>query len=61
MRRQMVTGGAAKSNCPSNGGLVGIENLGPHPSKRLISDLILLSHARIVRPRLLVRKNSKEP
>jgi hypothetical protein len=57
----MTTGGAAKSNGHTNGSLVGVETLGPSPSKGLISDLIILSHAFIVQPHLLVRKNPEEP
>ena len=61
MHRQMTTSGAAKSNGPTNGGLVGVESFGPRPLKRLIFDLILLSHALIVRPHLLVRMDPEEP
>ena len=61
MHTQMTTGGAAKSNGHTNGSLVGVETLGPSPSKGLISDLIILSHAFIVQPHLLVRKNPEEP
>jgi len=57
----MAAGGAAKGNGPANRGLVEVENLGPRPSKTLISNLILLAHALIVRPHLLVRKNPEEP
>ena len=60
MYRQMTTGGTAKGNDPTNRGLVGNEILCPLQLKSLISDLILLSHALIVRLRLLVRKNSEE-
>ena len=48
VHRQMAAGGAAKNNGPTNWSLVGVENLGPRPSKSLISDLILLAHALIV-------------
>jgi hypothetical protein len=57
----MTTGGAAKSNGPTNGGLVGVESLGPGPPERLISNVILLAHALIVRPHLLVRENPEKP
>jgi len=60
MHRQMTTGGTAKSNGPTNGSLVGVESLGPRPPERLISDVILLAHALIVRPHLLVRENPEK-
>jgi len=56
----MTTGGAAESNGPTNGNLVGVESLGPRPLERLISNVILLAHALIVRPRLLVCKNPEK-
>jgi len=52
----MTTGGAAKSNGPTNGSLVGVESLGSRPPKRLISDDIFLAHALMVQPHLLVRE-----
>jgi len=57
----MTTSGAAKSNGPTNGSLVGVESLGPRPPKRLISNLILVYHALIVQPHLLVYQNPEEP
>ena len=57
----MTTGGAAKSNGPTNGRLVGVESLGPRPTERLISDVILLAHALIVRPHLFVREYPGKP
>ena len=57
MHRQMETGGAAKSNGPTNESLVGVESLGPRPPERLIFDVIFLTHALIVRPHLLVCEN----
>jgi len=58
----MTTGGAAKSNGdPTNGSLVGVESLGPCPLERLISDVILLAHALIERPHLLVCENPEKP
>ena len=61
MHRQMTTGGAAESNGPTNGNLVGVESLGPRPLERLISNVILLAHALIVRPHLFVSKNPEKP
>ena len=40
MHRQTTTDGAAEGNGPTNGGLVGIENLGPQPLKSLFSDVV---------------------
>ena len=54
-------GGAANSNGPTNGSLVGVESLGPRPTERLISDVILLAHALIVRPHLFVREYPGKP
>ena len=56
----MAASCAAKGNGPTNGGLVGVENLGLHPTIRLTSDLILLAYALIVRPHLVVRKNPEK-
>jgi len=61
MHRQMATGGRAKGNGPTNECLVGIEILGPRPSKSLSSNLIHLTDALIVRPRLFVCKDPEEP
>jgi len=58
--RQMVTAGKAKGDGPTNGGLDGIEILGPLPSQRHSSDLVLFAHVLIVRSRLLVHKNPEE-
>ena len=61
MHRQMTNGGAAKTNSPTNGSLVGVESLGPPQPERIISDVILLAHALLVRPHLLVRENPDKP
>jgi len=45
----------------TNGSLVPVEYLGPRPSKSLISDLVRLAHALIVRPHLFVSKNPEKP
>jgi len=57
----MAAGGASKGNGPTNRSLVAVEYLGPRPSKSLISDLVLLAHALIVRPQLFVSKNPEKP
>ena len=61
MHRQMTNGGAAKTNSPTNGSLVGVESLGSRPVERLISDVILLARALIVRLHLLDRENPEKP
>jgi len=61
MQRLMATGGAAKSNDPTNKGFVEINVLGPRPSRGLSSDLILLSHALMIKLLLRVHKNPEEP
>jgi len=53
MHRQTATGGTAKGNLE-------IEFIGPRPFNRLCSNLILLSYALIIRPRLLVCPQKKD-
>ena len=61
VHRQMAAGGASKGNGHTNRSLVTVEYLGPRPSTSLSSDLILLAHALIVRPHLIVSKNPEKP
>jgi len=57
----MTTAGAAKSNGPTNGSLVGVESLVPRLAERLISKVILLARALIAQLHLLVRENPEKP